>query len=476
MGGGANKRTVSRDGALILRRSGHRPTIVGCEMSDEKRSREMTQLETLLQNDPKVQQFALAVLNECEDMRGFAASCVAAMINSAMSAQADEACGANYNERSDGRVNSRNGYRERGLETTVGDVEIEIPKLRHGTYYPEGIIRHWQRADNALVAAIMEMYANGISTAKVERVARELGVESMSKSQVSRLCAALDEEVAQLRESDLFGHIIRYVWIDATYVSCRVAGRFTNVAVVTAIGCDETGHKRFLGLDVVDVESYEDWRRFLLSLRERGLDGVRLVVSDAHAGIIRAVSEVFLGSSWQRCVTHFMRNAADCYKGKVGKQRLVRECLKATFAQADPAVVRACWHESAARLRDLGCPKASELMDQAEPSVLCYLDFPRSHAKKIRTDNVQERANREIKRRTDVVQCFPSKESLLRLVGAVLCEENVYWSGMRMFSEDSIASVDSFAATEPTELEVAQAQAKAREIIEKAVATAKAKE
>ena len=436
----------------------------------------MTQLETLLQNDPNVQQFALAVLKECGDMRGFAARCVEAMINSAMSAQADELCGARYNERSEGRTNSRNGYRGRSLETTVGDVEIEIPKLRHGTYYPEGIVEHWQRADGALVAAIVEMYANGISTAKVERVARELGVSSMSKSQVSRLCAALDDEVAQLRESDLFGHVIRYVWIDATYVSCRVAGRFTNVAVVTAIGCDETGHKRFLGLDVVDVESYEDWRRFLMGLRERGLDGVRLVVSDAHAGIIKAVSEVFLGSGWQRCVTHFMRNCADAYKGKAGKQRLVREVLKSTFAQVEPTLVRSCFHEASARLRDLGCPKASELMDQAEPSVLCYLGFPAAHAKKIRTDNVQERANREIKRRTDVVQCFPSKESVLRLVGAVLCEENYHWKELRMFSEDSIASVDSFVAPVPTELEVANAQAKAREIIEKAVATAQSKE
>lgn len=435
----------------------------------------MTQLETLLQNDPNVQRFALAALKECEDMQGFAARCVEALINSCMSAQADELCGAAYNERSDGRVNSRNGYRERALETTTGEVTLEIPKLRHGTYYPEGIIEHWQRADNALIACVTETCANGISTAKVERVAKELGVTSMSKSQVSRLCSRLDEEVAQLRESDLSGHVIRYVWVDATYVSCRVAGRFTNVAVVTAIGCDETGHKRFLGLDGVDVESYEDWRRFLLSLRERGLDGVRLVVSDAHAGIIRAVSEVFLGASWQRCVTHFMRNAADCYRGQAGRQRLVRECLKATFAQAEPTLVRACFHESAA-VRELGCPKASDLMDQAEPSVLCYLDFPPEHAKRIRTDNVQERANREIKRRTNVVQCFPSKESLLRLVGAVLCEENTYWSRMRVFSEDSIASVDSFVAPAPTELEVARASARARTIIEKAVETARAKE
>jgi transposase-like protein len=437
----------------------------------------MPTLETLLQTDRNVQVFALSVLRECPDLREFSARCVEAMVNSAMSAEADKACNASYGERTDERVNSRNGYRERGLETTAGDITLEIPKLRHGTYYPEGIIEHYKRADTALAMVAIEMYKNGVSERKMKRVMKRLGVDSMSKSQVSRLCAALDEEVAQLRESDLSGHIIRYVWIDATYVSCRVAGRFQSVAVVTAIGCDEDGRKRFLGLDVVDVESYEDWRRFLLGLRERGLNGVRLVVSDAHSGIIKAVSEVFLGSSWQRCVTHFMRNCADAYAGRLGKQRLVRECLKATFAQADPTVVRACFHEASAMLRDLGCPKAADLMDGAEPSVLCYLDFPAAHAKRIRTDNVQERANREIKRRTDVVQCFPSKDSLLRLVGAVPCEENVYWSqGNRMFSPDSIASVDSFAAPEPTELEVANACARARGIIEKAVEKAKAKE
>lgn len=435
----------------------------------------MTQLETLLQNDRNVQLFALAALEECEDMRGFAARCVAAMINSAMSAQADELCGAAYGERSEGRTNSRNGYRSRGLDTAAGEVTVEIPKLRHGSYYPEGVMERWRRADGALVAAIMEMYANGVSTAKVERVARELGVPSMSRSRVSRLCSALDDEVAQLRESDLSGHVVRYVWIDATYVSCRVAGRFQSVAVVTAIGCDEGGRKRFLGLDAVDCESYDDWRRFLLSLRERGLSGVRLVTSDAHSGIVRAVSEVFLGAGWQRCVTHFMRNAADCYKGDPGRQGLVRGCLKATFAQSEPAVVRACWHEAASRLAAEGCPKAASLMEEAEPSVLCYLDFPAAHARKIRTDNVQERANREIKRRTDVVQCFPSRESLLRLVGAVLCEENLSWSQRRMFSEDSIASVDSYVAPEPTELEVARAEARAREVIGRAVAAARDK-
>lgn len=435
----------------------------------------MTQLETLLQKDESVRQFAVAALKECPDMRDFAARCLEAMLNACMSAQADEACGAAYNERSESRSNSRNGYRERSLETTCGDVTLEIPKLRRGTYYPEGIIGHWQRADAALAAAVMEMYVNGVSTAKVRRVARELGVSRMSRSEVSRLCAGLDGEVERLRGSDLSGHVVRYVWVDATYVSCRSAGRFSNVAVVTAIGCDETGHKRFLGLDVVDAESYDDWRAFLLGLRERGLDGVRLVVSDAHAGLVRAVSEVFLGSCWQRCVTHFMRNCADAYAGSPGRQRLVRECLKATFAQSDPALVRACWREAADRLRGLGCEKASARMDEAEGSVLCYLQFPPEHARKIRTDNVQERANREIKRRTRVVQAFPSRESLLRLVGSVLVEENIDWSERRVFSEASIASVDTFEERVPTEDEAARARARAREIVSAAVESAERK-
>jgi transposase-like protein len=306
-------------------------------------------------------------------------------------------------------------------------------------------------------------------------VAKELGIPSMSKSEVSRICARLDEEVEELRTSSLAGRVTRYVWVDATYVSCKVDGRFANVAVVTAIGCDGTGHKRFLGMDVVDVESYDDWKRFLLGLRGRGLDGVRLVTSDAHSGIVKAVSEIFLGAAWQRCVTHFMRNAAEACGGNLGRQTLVRECLKATFAQADPALVRACFREASARLRERGCGKASVRMDDAEESVLCYLSFPPAHAKKIRTDNVQERANREIKRRTDVVQCFPGRESLLRLVGAVLVEENIRWQQLRMFSEASIASVDSFVAPKPSEWEATQARTKAREIIEKAIATAEGK-
>ena len=433
----------------------------------------MTQLQTLLLNDPNVQQFALSALEECPDMREFAAKCLEAMINACMSAQADELCGAGYGEKSRERVNWRNGYRQRGLETTVGDITLDIPKLRHGTYYPEDIVEHWQRADGALVACVMEMYVNGVSTRKVEKVADKLGVKEMSKSQVSRMAEALDAEVEQLRTSSLADKM-PYVWIDATYVPCRVDGKFVNVAVVDAIGCDEDGRKRFLGLDAVDVESYEEWKAFLLSLRERGLGGVVNVTSDAHGGLVKALSEVFIGASWQRCVTHFIKNCADAYCGHADKQRLVREVLKATFAQTDPTLVKACYHEAAERLAGGGCPKAAEHMEDAERSVLNYLQYPVAHAKKIRTDNVQERANREIKRRTDSVQCFPSKESLIRLVGAVLVEENISWqAGTRMFYPESIATAYTFKAPEPTEWAVTQAGEKAKEIIGKAIAKAK---
>ena len=429
----------------------------------------MTQLEMLLQNDPNVQQFALGVLRECPDMREFSARCLETMLNSAMSAQADEACNADYGERTEERVNSRNGYRERGLETTCGDITLEIPKLRHGTFYPQDIIERYRRADDALACAVMEMLTNGVSTRKVQRVAQQLGVSSMSKSQVSRLCEELDVRVRELRTSSLEQHLISYVWIDATYVSCLVGAHFVSVAVVTAIGLDEDGRRRFLGLDVFDSENYEDWKAFLQGLKDRGLNGVRLVVSDAHAGIVRAVRELFQGATWQRCITHLMRNAANA-EGTELRRAMTRECLKATFAQADPTMVRACYQATVDALAERGCNKSSELLSNAEADALAYLQFPRAHRRKIRTNNIQERANREIKRRTDSVQCFPSKESVIRIVGAVLCEETMAWQlGARVFTPESVASIETYAPEEATEAQRKDAEARAKEIVEKAM-------
>ena len=282
----------------------------------------MTVMDTVLCNEPEVKRLALAALEECTDLQAFGRRCLEILLNSLVSAKADEACGAPYGERSPGRTNSRNGYRERGLLTPAGDIRVRIPKLRTGTFFPEDLIERYCRADRALVAAVAEMYVLGISTRKVEEVAGALGVSSMSKSQVSRLCESLDSEVAAFRRQRFDGVRFAYLWLDATYVKCRVDGRSVSQAVVTAIGLDDTGHKRFLGVDCVDTESYDSWLGFLQGLRARGVHGVELVTSDAHTGLKRAISEVFQGAAWQRCVVHLIRSCAREAGRGAGKRRL----------------------------------------------------------------------------------------------------------------------------------------------------------
>ncbi|MEI3307524.1 MAG: IS256 family transposase [Eggerthella lenta] len=264
-------------------------------------------MDTVLFNDPEVKGLALAILEECVDLREFGRRMLELVANAAMSAMPSEECGAAYGERSPERTNSRNGYRERGLATSVGDVTLRIPKLRSGSFFPDDLIERYCRVNRALVAAVAEMYVMGVSTRKVEAVAGELGVSSMSKSQAS---ACLDAEVAAFRRQRFDGVRFAYLWLDATYVKCRVDGRSVSQAVVTAIGLDDTGHKRFLGVDCVDTESRAGWRAFLSDLRARGVEGVRLVVSDAHEGLRAAAAETFQGAAWQRCVTHLMRNVA----------------------------------------------------------------------------------------------------------------------------------------------------------------------
>ena len=305
----------------------------------------MPAMDTLLFNDPEVKGLAFAILEECTDLQAFGRRMLELLANAAMSAKADEACNAPYGERDEGRVNSRNGYRERGLSTAAGDVTLKIPKLRRGSFFPEDLIERYCRVDRALVAAVAEMYVMGISTRKVEAVAGELGVRSMSKSQVSRLCECLDAEVDAFRRQRFDGVRFAYLWLDATYVKCRVEGRSASQAVVTAIGLDDTGHKRFVGVDCVDTESHAGWKAFLSGLRARGVDGVRLVVSDAHEGLAKAIAETFQGAAWQRCVTHLMRNVAGRIHRK-DDQRKAREAMKAVFAQKSPVLVRACYQEA----------------------------------------------------------------------------------------------------------------------------------
>lgn len=350
------------------------------------------------------------------------------VVNAIMDAEADQLCA--------GGANSRNGYRERRLVTCVGDIELRIPKLRSGSFFPEDVLERYQRVDRAVVAAVAEMYATGTSTRKVQRVAEKLGIQRLSKDQVSAIARDLDEDVAELLGRDLGGARIPYIWLDATYVKCRRGGRVQSTAVVTAIGCDEDGWRRALGIAVVDTESYDSWLAFLRELKGRGARGVRLVVSDAHKGLVKAIGEVFQGASWQRCAVHLMR---DCMREAGSRQlkRRVGRILSPVFRAKDADVARAMYHVACDMLREC-CPKAADVAEEAEPDALAYLQFPKSHWKRLRTNNLQERANREIKRRSRVVQVFPSEESLKRLVGAVVCEQDEQWSGSRYFAADKI--------------------------------------
>lgn len=428
----------------------------------------MTMSDTLLFNDPKVKMLAMEAIEESIDFQAFGRRMLELLTNSLISARADEACGAEYKERSPERTNCRNGYRNRRLVTSVGDIELRIPKLRSGTFFPEDLIERYCRIDRALVAAVAEMYVSGVSTRKVESVAEAFGIRSMSKSQVSRMCACLDAEVAAFRGRRFDGERFAYLWLDATYVKCRVGGASVSQAVVTAIGLDSTGHKRIVGLDCIDTESYADWSDFLGGLRDRGVDGVRLVVSDEHKGLVRAAGEAFQGAAHQRCIVHLMRNVAS-HIHRRDDERVARELLKAAFHQKNPHLVRACYQMATEEVSRFS-PNAARVLMEAEEDALTYLSMPKSHWPKIRTNNVQERANREIKRRYRVVQSFPSRASLIRLVGAALIEAEDEWSARCVISAPSLASVWKPQAKEPLSEEGSESvRAKAAAIVEEAM-------
>lgn len=356
----------------------------------------------------------LALFSRCDDLREFGREVIQSVVNALMDSQAQEACGAPRGSRSPERVNSRNGYRERSLSTSLGDLELRVPKLREGTYFPEGILKRYTRVEASMVALVREMYVAGVSTRKVGLVAEELGVSSLSSSEVSALCAGLDEEAEAFRTRPIEGEH-PYVWLDATYMKCRTGGRYASVALVTAIGMSSSGHKEFLGCACFDSESEAAWSEFLGSLRDRGLRGVRLAVSDAHAGLV----------------------AAD----------LVRACA----GQADADVARAAWDLAAPRVRALS-RAAGDVFEGAREDALAFMSFPREHWQKIRTNNVQERANREIKRRYRSVQSFPSEASMMRLVCAVLAGEEGRWAAHRVAAPESAARASAPApAPEPLE-------------------------
>lgn len=397
----------------------------------------MTATDALQQNGaavPEMPRFADGMANLQELIRMTAE----AVTNEIMDAQAEDAC-------ADGNV--RNGYRGRTLVAGVGRLTLRIPKLRRGTYFPENLLVRYSRTDRAVLAAVAETAANGVSARKVEKVAHALGVDRMGASQASRICERLGEAAVHMQRRDLSGVGTAYLWLDAACLKCRDGGRVSSCALVTAIGVGGDGYRRVLGLDAFGTETYAGRSTFLRSLRERGVEGVACVTSDAHEGLRRAIEEALPQAAWQRCIVHVERNAIGCAATRQ-KRAAIGSILHAAFDEGGPALVRELCHLAIDEMAGL-CPKAAEPLEEAEPNALAHLDSPFPRHRRLRANNVQERASRELKRRANVAQVLPSRRSPIRPLGAVFSEMDEDRSPRRRFTEASMALAMADAAAKP---------------------------
>ena len=353
-----------------------------------------------------------------------------------MEMEAEQIVGAGHHERTEERTTHRNGYRDRRLETRIGTMNLKIPKLRSGTYFPS-FLEPRKMSEQALVAVVQEAYVKGVSTRKVDDLVQALGMSGISKSQVSKLCGELDERVQSFLKRELTGQW-PYVWLDATYLKSRENGHVVTRALVVAVGVNQEGRREVLGLACGPAETEAFWTEFLRDLAARGLTGVRLVISDAHQGLKNAAAKV-LGSTWQRCRVHFMRNAL-AYVPK-SQNQMVAAVIRTAFVQPTREEAVAQWRETADRLRQR-FEKLGTLMDEAEADVLAFMGFPKEHWKKIASTNPLERVNKEIKRRSNVVGIFPNDAAIMRLVGALIVEQNEEWHLTRRYmSHESLAKV-----------------------------------
>jgi transposase-like protein len=360
--------------------------------------------------------------------------------------EVEQKIGAAWHERSPARTAQRNGYRERGLATRVGELELHIPKLRTGSFFPS-LLEPRRRAEKALVAVVQEAYVEGVSTRKVDELLVALGLTGIDKSAVSRACQALDEVIEPFRNRPLAGPY-PYLWLDALYLKVRQNHRIVSKALVIAIAVRETGEREVLGWAIGASEEQAFWSEFLRGLVGRGLRGVQLVISDAHEGLKAAIAQTLAGATWQRCRVHFMRNLLAHIPH--GDKDMVAAVVRTVFAQPDRAAAQLQVAEVAARL-EKSFPKAATLLRQAEDEVLAYLSFPREHWTRVYSTNPLERLNREIKRRTDVAQVFPNDAAALRLAGAILLEINDEWAAdeRRYFSQASMQKLLDPAAAPP---------------------------
>src|SRR3954451_9366627 len=351
-------------------------------------------------------------------------------INTLMSAEADAVCGAGYGERSEARTNHRNGYRSRDFDTRAGPPEVAIPKLRSGSYFPDWLLERRRRAEAGLTSVVATCYLLGVSTRRMENLVETLGITRLSKSQVSRMAADLDGQVEAFRTRPLDAGPYTFVAADALVLKVREGGRVVAVHALVATGVNVDGHREILGLQVTSAEDGAGWLAFFGDLTARGLTGVRLVTSDAHAGLVAAIGATLPGASWQRCRTHYAANLMSLTPKT--SWPWVEAMLHSVYDQPDAESVAAQYDRIIDALADK-LPKTAEHLETARPDLLAFTSFPKQIWRQIWSNNPQERLNKEIRRRTDVVGIFPDRNALIRLVGAVLAEQHDEWAESRRY-------------------------------------------
>ena len=386
---------------------------------------------------------SLTEVLEKHDEGDFLRAVAEAVLQLIMEADVEGVIGAGRHERADARTTYRNGYRDRSLDTRLGPLNLRVPKLRQGSYFP-GFLEPRRTSEKALVAVIQEAWIGGVSTRRVDELVQAMGLSGISKSTVSKLCKDIDERVGEFLNRPLSGEW-PYLWLDATYLKVRQGGRIVSVAAIIAVAVNTDGRREIIGLGTGPSEAETFWTEFLRGLKARGLDGIKLVISDAHTGLKAAIGRVF-EATWQRCRVHWMRNALAHVQR--GQHTMVAAAIRQAFNQPDRDGAGQTWRHVADQLRSRW-PKLSALMDETEHDVLAFMAFPAQHRAKLHSTNPIERLNKEVKRRADVVGIFPNEASITRLIGAVLFEQNDEWTTQHRYMQvEAFAQIDA-AETDP---------------------------